>query len=96
MKPARLIVLIIALAAGGIAALLAGRSEAPPPPAPVVQLETVDVLIANSDIGMGTAVQPPQLRRQTSPASAAGPIFIRKTDRSDAINQLVGASTGTT
>jgi pilus assembly protein CpaB len=91
MKPARLIILIIALAAGGIAALLAGRSEAPPPPAPVVQLETVDVLIANSDIPMGTQVQPPELRWQTWPASAAGPVFIRKTDRPDAINQLTGA-----
>jgi pilus assembly protein CpaB len=53
MKPARIIVLVIALAAGGIAALLAGRSEAPPPPPPpVAQLETTDVLIANADIGL--------------------------------------------
>src|SRR5215468_5920192 len=57
MKPARIIVLIIAVVAGGIAALLAGRSDPPPPaPAPVVQLETTDVLIANTDIGLGTAV----------------------------------------
>jgi pilus assembly protein CpaB len=93
MKPARLIVLIIAIAAGGIAALLAGRSDQapPPPPAPIVQIETVDVLIANSDIGMGTAVTSDALRWQTWPAAAAGPSFIRKTDRPDAVNQLVGA-----
>jgi pilus assembly protein CpaB len=92
MKPARLIVLIIAIAAGGIAALLAGRSDQapPPPPAPIVQIETVDVLIANSDIGMGTAVTSDALRWQTWPAAAAGPSFIRKTDRPDAVNQLVG------
>ena len=41
MKPARIIVLAIAVVAGGIAALLAGRSEPPPPP-PVAQLETTD------------------------------------------------------
>jgi len=35
MKPARIIVLVIAVVAGGIAALLAGRWESAPPPAPV-------------------------------------------------------------
>jgi pilus assembly protein CpaB len=92
MKPARLIVLFIAIAAGGVAAYMASRSgqTPPPPPPPVVQIETVDVLIANSDIGMGTAVDPQAMRWQTWPAAAAGPAFIRKTDRPDAINQLAG------
>jgi len=93
MKPARIIVLVIAIAAGGIAALLAGRSDQPPPPppAPVAQLETVDVLIANNDIGTGNAVSATDFRWQTWPAAAAGPSFIRKTDRPDAINQLSGS-----
>jgi len=94
MKPARIIVLVIAIAAGGIAALLAGRSDqspAPPPPAPVVQMETVDVLIANAEIGMGTAVSAQELRWQTWPAAAAGPNFIRKNDRPDAIDRLAGS-----
>jgi pilus assembly protein CpaB len=91
MKPARLIVLFIAIGAGGIAALLAGRSEAPPPPpAPVVQLETTDVLVANAEIGMGYAVSAPDLRWQTWPTAAAGS-FIRKNERPDAINELVGS-----
>jgi len=92
MKPARLIVLFIAIAAGGIAALLAGRSEqAPPPPEPVVQLETAEVLVANAEIGMGTRVSGQELRWQTWPAAAAGASFIRKGERPDAINQLVGS-----
>src|SRR5580698_4792196 len=93
MKPARIIVLVIAIAAGGIAALLAGRSDQPPPPppAPVAQLETVDVLIANNDIGTGSSVSPTDFRWQTWPAAAAGPSFIRKTDRPDAITQLSGS-----
>jgi pilus assembly protein CpaB len=95
MKPARIIVLVIALAAGGIAALLAGRSDKTPPPAPapVAQLETVDVLIANADIGLGSTVSAQDLRWQTWPAAAAGPAFIRKSERPDAINQLAGAIT---
>jgi Flp pilus assembly protein CpaB len=60
MKAARLVVLGVALLAGGIAAYLAAggdeeKKEAPRP-ALVTQLETVDVLIAKADIAMGTAV----------------------------------------
>lgn len=95
MKPARIVVLVIAVAAGGVAALLAGRSEQappPPPPAPVVQqMDTVEVLIANDDINTGTAVSAQDLRWQTWPAAAAGPSFIRKSDRPDAIDQLAGS-----
>jgi len=92
MKPARLIVLFIAIAAGGVAALLAGRSDqAPPPPPPVAQLETAEVLVANAEIGMGNTVSGPDLRWQTWPAAAAGASFIRKGDRPDAINQLAGS-----
>jgi pilus assembly protein CpaB len=71
MKPARIMVLVIALVAGGIAALLAGRCESPPPPpAPVAQLETTDVLIADADIGLGSAVaEKEDLRLQTWPAA---------------------------
>jgi pilus assembly protein CpaB len=95
MKPARVVVLIIAIAAGGIAALLAGRSEAPQPAlAPVAQLETADVLVAASDIGLGSTVSSQDLRWQTWPAeSAAGSQFIRRNDNPDAINQLAGSIT---
>src|SRR5271166_3499336 len=92
MKPARIIVLVIAVVAGGIAALLAGRSEPPPPaPAPVAQLETTDVLIANSDIGLGNTVSERDLRWQTWPAAAAGASFIRKSERPEAIAELAGS-----
>ena len=90
MKPARIIVLVIALVAGGIAALLASRSDQTetPTPAPVAQLETVDVLVAASDIGLGNTVKPEDLRWQVWPAAAANTNFIRKSDRPDAINQI--------
>ena len=95
MKPARIVVLVIALAAGGIAALLAGRSDPPPQvqQAPVAPLETVDVLVAASDIGIGSTISGSELRWQTWPAAAAGANFIRRSDRPDAINQLAGSIT---
>jgi pilus assembly protein CpaB len=94
MKPARIVVLVVAIAAGGIAALLAGRSDPPPPaPAPVAQLETVDVLIANSDIGLGHTIAAQDLRWQTWPAAAAGANFVKKSDRPDAIDQIAGSMT---
>ncbi len=92
MKAARLIVLGVAVAAGGLAALLAGRSALQaPPPAPVAQLATVDVLVANSDIGQGTVVKPDELRWQMWPAASAGSSFIRKDNRPDAIEQIAGS-----
>jgi pilus assembly protein CpaB len=90
MKPARIIVLLIAVVAGGIAALLAGRSDPPVPP-PVVQIETTDVLIAGSDIGLGSTVTAQDLRWQMWPAAGTGSAFIRKSERPDAIEQLAGS-----
>ncbi len=90
MKPARIIVLVIAVVAGGIAALLAGRSD-PPPPAPVAQMETAEVLIASSDIGLGNTVTAQDMRWQLWPASGIGSNFVRKNDRPDAIEQLAGS-----
>jgi pilus assembly protein CpaB len=94
MKAAQIIVLGIALAAGGVAAVLVGRSDKAPPPEPkVAQIDTVDVLIANADIGMGRALSAQDLQWQSWPAAAGGSHFIRKSDRPDAIEQLVGSIT---
>jgi Flp pilus assembly protein CpaB len=92
MKPARVIVLVIAVLAGGIAALLAGRSNAPPPtPAPVVQIETTDLRIVGTAIGLGDTLASRDLPWQTWTAAAADLSFIRKSDRPDAVNQLAGS-----
>ena len=94
MKVARIAVLGIALAAGGIAAFLAsGSGEAPPPlpVAPVVKLETTEVLVAKTDIGLGSRVLAPAMEWQSWPAATANPIFIRKSDRPDAIENLAGS-----
>jgi len=94
MKPARIIVLVVALAAGGLAALLAGRSDPPPPPEPpkpVVQIETVDVLVAKGDLPMGQVVSAQDMQWQSWPTAAAGANVLRKSERPDAVQQIAGS-----
>jgi pilus assembly protein CpaB len=94
MKPARIVVLLIALAAGGIAALLAGRSDPPVQivQAPVAPIQTVDVLVASGDIGLGQSISPANLRWQTWPAEAASNgQFVTRNDKPDAMNQIAGS-----
>jgi pilus assembly protein CpaB len=92
MKAARLVVLTVAIGAGGIAAMLAGRSEKLPENQPVAEAkpETVDVLVARSDIAMGQGVSPNDIQWQAWPAGASTGNFSRKSDRPDAIESLSG------
>src|SRR5450759_5093023 len=90
MNPARIVVLIIALGAGGVAAYLASGSDKAPS-APVAQLQTVDVLVAKSDIGLGQAVTPGDVQWQTWPAATASNNFIRRNDRPEATTQIAGS-----
>jgi pilus assembly protein CpaB len=93
MYTARIIVLIIALGAGGFAAYLASGSDSsrPSPAEPVAQLQTVDVLVAKSDIGLGQSVKPEDLQWQTWPATTASKTFIRRNERADATTQIAGS-----
>jgi pilus assembly protein CpaB len=97
MKAARILVLGIALAAGGAAAyLVSGDGEAKPeaPPAPVVeQLPTVDVLIAKGDIGMGTAVTAQDLTWQAWPEATTGDSYITRKGHPNGPEELAGAIT---
>ena len=91
MKTARIIVLLIALGAGGIAAYLASGSDRPAPAEPVAQLPTVDVLVAKSDIGLGQTIKAEDLQWQTWTASSANNNFIRRPDRPEATSQIAGS-----
>jgi pilus assembly protein CpaB len=92
MNTARIAVLTIALSAGGVAAYLAqGYDNKPLPAEPVAQLPTVDILIAKSDIGLGQSVKPEDLQWQTWPATTVSNRFIRRTDKADAMKELVGS-----
>jgi pilus assembly protein CpaB len=92
MKTARIVVLAIALSAGGVAAYLAsGSDQKAAAPEPVAQLQTVDVLVAKSDIGLGQAVGPDEVQWQSWPAATASNNFIRRSDRPEATTQLAGS-----
>jgi pilus assembly protein CpaB len=94
MNVARLAVLGIALVAGGAAAFLVSGDEPPAPviaAAPVVQLPTVDVLIAKGDINMGSAVGAQDFQWQQWPAATTGGSYILKKDRPGAIEELSGS-----
>jgi pilus assembly protein CpaB len=92
MNRARIVVLAIAIGAGGVAAYLAsGSSDNKPAPEPVVQLPTVDVLVAKSEIGLGQTVKPEDLQWQTWPTASASSVFIKRTERPDATTQITGS-----
>ena len=92
MYTARIVVLAFALCAGGIAAYLASGSDNKTRPLePVAQLQTVDVLVAKSDIGLGQSVTPEDMQWQTWPAATASSTFIRRNDRQEAITQIAGS-----
>ena len=92
MNTARIVVLTIALGAGGVAAYLASGSDNKSLPAePVAQLQTVDVLVAKADIGLGQLVNPENLQWQTWPAATARNNFIRRNERPDATTQIAGS-----
>ncbi|QIO30714.1 Flp pilus assembly protein CpaB [Bradyrhizobium sp. 1(2017)] len=93
MNTARIVVLVIALGAGGVAAYLAsGYQNAPAPVLPVAEkLPTVEVLIAKNDIGLGQAVKPEDLQWQTWPAATASNAFIRRDSRPEAQIQIAGS-----
>src|ERR1700720_4613861 len=91
MNTARIVVLAIAVGAGGIAAYLASGSDNKPPAEPVVQMQTVDVLVAKSDIGLGQTVTANDLQWQTWPAATASSNFIRRNERPDATTQVAGS-----
>lgn len=92
MNRARIVVLTVAICAGGIAAYLAsGSDNSAPPPAPVAQLPTVDVLVAKNDIGLGQTVKPEDVQWQTWPAATASSVFIRRNERPEGATQVAGS-----
>jgi pilus assembly protein CpaB len=92
MNAARIVVLIIALSAGGVAAYLArGSGEKPAVAEPVAQMPTTEVLVAKGDIGLGQAVKPEDLQWQSWPAASASSNLISRAGRAEAIREIAGS-----
>ncbi len=90
MKVARIVVLTIAIGAGGVAAYLARGADTPQPVQPVAQLPTVDILVAKSDVGLGQSLKPEDMVWQTWPAATASNSFIRR-DNDDSMKSVIGS-----
>jgi pilus assembly protein CpaB len=95
MKLFRVLVLVVALVAGGVAAYLA-MNMAPTGNAPTVvelapQIQSQDVLVAASDIRQGQTLSTENLRWQRWPDEAINPGYLQKQTRPDAIETLAGS-----
>ena len=98
MRRAQIVVLALALGAGGAAVLLMSRIEqpaAPPPPDPP-KIATVEILVAKSDVEAGLKLTPDKVRWQEWPATAANPDYVHKTDSSAAMTELAASIARTT
>lgn len=95
MNVARLAVLGVALAAGGVAAMLMGGQksvptiiQAPPPPP---QIETDEVLVSSKEMPMGTVIAEGDLTWAVWPKSSISEGAIRKSADPNSITDLKGA-----
>jgi pilus assembly protein CpaB len=95
MKPARIILLVVALIAGGLAAFLVTRGGRPAPQQ-VVQTEVVQeartqVLVAKAPIGVGERLSEQGLEWQDWPEGAVRPEYVTISAMPEAPAQLTGA-----
>lgn len=95
MRPARLILLLVALVAGGLAAFLVTRMGRAPAPAPavaqVVEEKKTQVLVAKGPIGIGQRLSASQVEWQDWPEGALRPEYVTVTAMPDAPAQLTDA-----
>jgi pilus assembly protein CpaB len=98
MNVARILVLFVALAAGGVAAWLAlnvmGQQAEPVEiVAEGPSISTVDVLVAGQDIPLGTTLEEAQLEWRAWPAEGAVGSYLTRASRPDAPTELTGQIT---
>lgn len=95
MKPARILLIVVAILAGGLAAFLATRGNAPRPEQPeIAQVETEPrerVLVASRAIGLGQRLTSDDVSWQDWPEGAVRSEYITATAVPDAPQQVAGA-----
>ena len=92
----RVLVLMGALAAGGVAAWLSFGLQLDSAPAATLaasaaQIKTQEVLVAAVDLAQGAALSDQELRWQDWPEDALNPAFISRSGRPKAIEELAGS-----
>jgi len=96
MTPARIVLLLVALMAGGLAAYLATRSRPPVVPAEQVVTEVVreegrtQILVASANIGVGQRLNDRVVRWQDWPQGAVQADYVSLQAMPDALTQLDG------
>jgi len=94
MKTARIVVLGVAvLAAGGVAYMATESPQPAPQAAAPSNADTVKVLVAASDINVGTGLTAANLRWQEWPVSAVSDVYITEKSAPKAMQDWVGAVT---
>jgi pilus assembly protein CpaB len=95
MKPARIILLLVALVAGGLAAFLVLRGSNRPPDQVVTEVvreeETAKVLVARIALGTGERLTPETVEWQNWPMGSVRPEFVTIAATPDAPTELAGA-----
>lgn len=95
MKPARIMLLLVAIIAGGLAAFLATRGGGRPAPAHQVVAEvkapTNQILIAKSNIGVGERLSSALVQWQPWPSAAMRADYIAKRKDPEAAAKISGA-----
>ncbi len=90
MKLARIVILFVAIVAGGLAAVLVGRPSDPPAPRVVESKATSEVLVAASEIPMGQVVGAGSLEWRSWPQDGTAS-FITKASQPNAMEELSGS-----
>jgi len=96
MRPARIILVVVALVAGGLAAFLVMRMGRSPAPSTevvtqVVQEQKTQVLVAKGPIGIGERLKPDTLEWQDWPEGAVRAEYVTISAMPDAPAELTGA-----
>lgn len=95
MRPARIILLLVAVVAGGLAAFLVTRGGAPSPDrqvvTEVVQEAKTQILVARTAVGIGERLTADTLEWQEWPQGALRPEYVTVSAMPDAPAQLTGA-----
>ncbi|HEV7346388.1 MAG TPA: Flp pilus assembly protein CpaB [Devosia sp.] len=95
MKPARIILLVVALVAGGLAAFLVTRGGRPAPQqtvqTQVVQEAKTQILVAAAPIGVGERLSEVGLEWQDWPEGAVRPEYVTISATPEARSELTGA-----
>jgi pilus assembly protein CpaB len=96
MKPSRLVLLLVAIIAGGLAAFLATRGDGPrqeavAPPPQIIEEAKDEILVAIAPIGVGERLSAKTVQWQPWPVGAVREEYITRTGTPDALDQVTGA-----